>query len=185
MTVGPARKPSTRPRPATREPSREMNRRRLLQAAAAANPLLPSLIPGLCAPASATSGPMRRVRPGDPAWPSDESWSRLGREVTGRLVKVQSPLTACVAAPSSTRCAQVFEALRNPYYLGDEVGLTQSLGWVDAWTSMPSANAVAAQTTQDVVAAVNFARDLRLRLVVKGGGHSYQGTSNAADSLLI
>ncbi|HKW84306.1 MAG TPA: FAD-binding oxidoreductase, partial [Burkholderiaceae bacterium] len=65
------------------------------------------------------------------------------------------------------------------------VELTQTLGWVDAWTSMPSAYAVAAQTTADVVAAVNFAREERLRLVVKGGGHSYQGTSNAADSLLI
>ena len=38
---------------------------------------------------------------------------------------------------------------------------------------------------RDVVAAVNFARENNLRLVVKGGGHSYQGTSNAADSLLV
>ena len=44
---------------------------------------------------------------------------------------------------------------------------------------------MAARTTDDVVAAVNFARENNLRLVVKGGGHSYQGTSNAADSLLI
>ena len=34
-------------------------------------------------------------------------------------------------------------------------------------------------------AAVNFARTNNLRLVVRGGGHSYQGTSNAANSLLI
>jgi len=32
---------------------------------------------------------------------------------------------------------------------------------------------------------LNFARENDLRLVVKGGGHSYQGTSNAPDSLLI
>src|SRR5262245_29330534 len=88
-------------------------------------------------------------------------------------------------APSSPSCTQIFKELKNPYYLGDEVGLTQTLGWVDAWTSKPSAYAVAAQTTDDVVAAVNFARENNLRLVVKGGGHSYQGTSNAADSLLI
>ncbi|MBV8789514.1 MAG: FAD-dependent oxidoreductase, partial [Mycobacterium sp.] len=88
-------------------------------------------------------------------------------------------------APASPYCAQVFKELKNPYYLGDEVGLTQTLGWVGAWTSRPSAYAVAARTTADVVAAVNFARKHRLRLVVKGGGHSYQGTSNAADSLLI
>ena len=79
----------------------------------------------------------------------------------------------------------MFKELKNPYYLGDEVGLTQSLGWVGAWTSEPSVYAVAAKTTQDVVAAVNFARTNNLRLVVKGGGHSYQGTSNAADLLLI
>jgi FAD/FMN-containing dehydrogenase len=94
-------------------------------------------------------------------------------------------MAACQEAPSSLHCAQVFRDLKNPYYLGDEIGLTQSLGWVDGWTSRPSAYAVAARTTQDVAAAVNFARDNHLRLVVKGGGHSYQGTSNAADSLLI
>ena len=33
--------------------------------------------------------------------------------------------------------------------------------------------------------AVIFARKNNLRLVVKGGGHSYQGTSNAADLLLV
>jgi FAD/FMN-containing dehydrogenase len=98
---------------------------------------------------------------------------------------VSSPLAACTEAPSSPACAQVFKDLKNPYYLGDEIGLTQSLGWVAAWTSRPSVYAVAARTTSDVVAAVNFAREHNLRVVVKGGGHSYQGTSNAADSLLI
>ena len=98
---------------------------------------------------------------------------------------MRSPLAACVGASSDAACAQVFKELKNPYYLGDEVGLTQSLGWVGAWTSEPSVYAVAAETTRDVVAAVNFARKNNLRLVVKGGGHSYQGTSNAADSLLV
>jgi FAD/FMN-containing dehydrogenase len=75
--------------------------------------------------------------------------------------------------------------IKNPYYLGDEVGLTQMLGWVGAWTSRPSVYAVAAKSAAAVVAAVNFARMHNLRLVVKGGGHSFQGTSNAPDSLLI
>ena len=49
----------------------------------------------------------------------------------------------------------------------------------------PSAFAVAARNANDIAKAINFARDNDLRLVVKGGGHSYQGTSNAPDSLLI
>ncbi|HEY5070820.1 MAG TPA: FAD-binding oxidoreductase [Caulobacteraceae bacterium] len=44
---------------------------------------------------------------------------------------------------------------------------------------------MSARQPSDVVAAVDFARAHHLRLVVKGGGHSYQGTSNAADSLLV
>jgi FAD/FMN-containing dehydrogenase len=36
-----------------------------------------------------------------------------------------------------------------------------------------------------VVAAVNFAREHNLRVVIKGGGHSYTGGSSAPDSLLI
>jgi FAD/FMN-containing dehydrogenase len=82
-------------------------------------------------------------------------------------------------------CAELFRSLRNPYYIGDMPALTQTTCWVDAWTSAPSVYAVAATNTADVVAAVNFAREKKLRLVVKGGGHSYQGTSNSADSLLI
>jgi FAD binding domain len=159
-----------------------INRRRVITALAGlplAAGLRPRSVSAAAAPQSAS-----RVRPGDPRWPSDESWERLSREVGGRLIKVASPLSACVGAPSDPACAEVFKELKNPYYLCDEVGLTQSLGWVGAWTSRPSVYAVAAESAQDV-AAVNFARTNNLRLVVKGGGHSYQGTSNAADSLLI
>src|SRR5439155_26356799 len=58
-------------------------------------------------------------------------------------------------------------------------------GLVEPCTPGTSAYAISVEKTSDVVAAVNFARDNNLRLVVKGGGHSYQGTSNAPDSLLI
>src|SRR5207237_8770381 len=81
-------------------------------------------------------------------------------------------------------CVLVSER-RHPDYIGDNIALTQTAGWVGAWESQPSVYAVAAETTGDVVAAVNFARDNNLRLVVKGGGHSYLGRSNAPDSLLI
>jgi FAD/FMN-containing dehydrogenase len=161
----------------------EFGRRRLLQILAGL-PFVGAMVRS--APRSkAASLTKARVRPGDPKWPSDEKWAELGRKVGGRLINVRSPLSPCVGAPFDAACTRVFQALKNPYYLGDEVGLTQSLGWVEAWTSEPSVYAVAAETTEDVVAAVNFARENNLRLVIKGGGHSYQGSSNAPDSLLI
>ena len=135
--------------------------------------------------ALAAAGPLPRVRPGDAAWPSDTRWAELGERVGGRLLKLADPLATCTSAPAGAACDELFKSLKNPHFIGDSPALTQTLGWVDAWTSRPSAYAVAAQTSADVVAAVNFARENRLRLVVKGGGHSYQGTSNAADSLLV
>lgn len=126
-----------------------------------------------------------RVRPADPAWPSDDEWRTLDAATGGRLVRVRSPLDGCVADPSGVECLSVFRGLKNPYYIRDNVALTQTSGWADAWASRPSVWAVAARTTADVAAAVGFARRHRLRLVVKGGGHSYQGTSNAPDSLLV
>jgi FAD/FMN-containing dehydrogenase len=126
-----------------------------------------------------------RVRPGDSGWPPEAKWQALNAQVQGRLIKIQSPLGACRDAPTSAASRELFANLKNPFYIGNEVALTQTSGWVDAWTSSPSVYAVAAAKTQDVVAAVNFAREHNLRLVVKGGGHSYQGTSNSADSLMI
>ena len=162
------------------------HRRRLLQIGAAI-PIFPGIWFSVLAPtrALAAASARSRVRPGDPAWPSEARWKQLSQEVGEAFVKVRSPLADCLAAPSGPACAQLFKAVKNPYFLGDEVGLTQTLGWVDAWTSMPSTYAVAARGTGDVVAAVNFARENNLRLVVKGGGHSYQGTSNGPDSLLV
>jgi len=127
----------------------------------------------------------KRVRPDDTGWPSRENWEQLNRDVNGNLEKLESPLAACNASPGSATCNEVFKGLKNPYYIGDNPALTQTSGWLDAWRSEASAYAVAAKSTSDVVAAVNFARNHNLRLVVKGGGHSYQGTSNSADSLLI
>jgi FAD/FMN-containing dehydrogenase len=127
----------------------------------------------------------RRCRPDDPAWPAPAKWEALSRQVEGRLLRPQSPVSVCAVDPNGSACKEILGLLRNPFYIGDEPALTQASGWAEAWTSTPSAYAVAARTAEDVVAAVNFARQNDLRLVIKGGGHSYQGTSNAPDSLLI
>lgn len=127
----------------------------------------------------------RRVRPSDPGWPPPARWQQLRSALKGELVEVKSPLKACVGGSDAAACAQLFKDLKNPYFIGDHAGLTQTLGWADAWISEPSVHAVVAESAADVAAAVNFARENRLRLAIKGGGHSYFGNSGAPDSLLI
>jgi FAD/FMN-containing dehydrogenase len=161
-----------------------MNRRKVLQRACAL-PLLPLVGAPLAPRVQAAAAQFRRCLPADPEWPPAASWERLNAEVGGRLAAVVSPLASCAGAPDGSACAEVFSELKNPYYIGDSAALTQTCGWVDGWTAAPSAYVVAARTTEDVCHAVNFARENRLRVVIKGGGHSYQGTSNAAGSLLI
>jgi FAD/FMN-containing dehydrogenase len=163
-----------------------MNRRTLLKHLAAI-PLLPRMWPDISplAQTAPAAKPFRRVRSSDPLWPSAANWEKLKQQVGGQLIPVQFPLSACQTASDSASCVDTLKNLSNPYYIGDQPGLTQTLGWVNAWVTKPSVYAVAARNADDIAAAVNFARENNLRLVVKGGGHSYQGTSNAPDSLLI
>lgn len=157
-----------------------MHRRSVLKGAAALP--LAALLP---AAPSASRPSLRRVRPGDPDWPSRVSWQRLNEALGGGLIEVQPLFATCQRDAGGAPCREVLANLRNPFYIGDQPAGTQVSGWLDAWTSAPSVYAVKARNAADVVAAVNFAREHRLRLVVKGGGHSYLGTSNAQDSLLI
>ena len=111
-------------------------------------------------------------------------WDELRGRIGSRLIPIQSPLVAA-AKSGGVGADALFAALKNPDYLGDEHALTQTLGSTDASTSQPSLMAVAAESAADIAAAVDVARKHGLRLVVKGGGHSYFGNSNAADSLLV
>jgi FAD/FMN-containing dehydrogenase len=105
--------------------------------------------------------------------------------VGGNLLEPRALFAACGAGPDAQACVDVEKSIRNPFYIGDQPAGTEVSGWLNAWSPAASAYAVKARHAADVAAAVNFAREKRLRLVVKGGGHSYQGTSNAADSLLV
>ena len=141
------------------------------------------VLAALAAAALPTSGhalgsgaPFRRVRPGEPGWPDAQAWAGLAHAVDGPLAPVSAP------RPDPTDAPHLFS---NPFWLRDQAGLTQSSGWLDAWRSTPSAYVVRARNAADVGAAVRFAAAHRLRLVVKGAGHSYLGGSSAPDSLLV
>lgn len=117
-----------------------------------------------------------RVRPGTEGWPTEADWAGLNQTANGRLSRV--------TVPTLTE-AEAKHLLANPFFVGDQPALTQSSGWLEAWRSSPSAYVIAAASAADVATAVRFANAHNVRLVVRGGGHSYFGASNAPDSLLL
>ena len=156
-----------------------MKRRRVLAGALVA-PVLP-LVSRIAAAAPA----VQRIRPGDKAWPDKAAWLRLNDAVDGNLIESPPLFHACETDAASAACAEAKANIGNPFYIGDQPGGTQVSGWVDAWQPAPSVYAVHVKSAAHTAAAVNFARNHNLRLVVKGGAHSYQGTSTAPDSLMI
>jgi FAD/FMN-containing dehydrogenase len=160
-----------------------MRRRRFLKLAGTLVPA--ALLPYPVVALEAKGKLRRRVRPSDAAWPSAAEWEKLNQAVSGNLLKPQALFASCAADQNSSACADVKKNLRNPFYISDQPAGTEVSGWLNAWSPAPSAYAVAARNTRDVAAGVNFAREHNLRLVVKGTGHSYLGTSNAPNSLLI
>ena len=85
-------------------------------------------------------------------WPSKATWAQLNARVGGRLIQPVTPW-------ASLKSAIIPQRLKNPWYLEEQAGATQSTGMFKAWTSTASTYAVAAESTQDIVAAVNFARE--------------------------
>ncbi|MBS0332121.1 MAG: FAD-linked oxidoreductase, partial [Proteobacteria bacterium] len=109
-----------------------MNRRTLLTHAAA----LPLM--GLAASTpvlAAADRSFRRVRPGDPGWPSDAQREALNRTVGGVLERPVSPYGACAVVGGAKDCAGRIAELTNPFWLGDQAGATQAYGWLGAWTT--------------------------------------------------
>lgn len=127
----------------------------------------------------------RRVRPSDAGWPKPEEWKALADSLEGSLEDFVRPVDVVMAQHGGKLDDAAKIELQNPFLIQDFSGGTQSAGWLDAWVAQPSAHVVIPKSAQDVSKAVKFAHEHALRLVVKGGAHSYLGQSNAPDSLLI
>jgi FAD/FMN-containing dehydrogenase len=145
-----------------------------------------SILPGIVAcnlrgAGDATATDSRYANLSRPA----EFWHDLSQQLGERLKPVPWPIGFFNVDPHGAECERFFNNVANPYFLADHPALTQTFGWVGAWTMKPSEMVVEAETAADIAAAINFAREKRVRLVVKGGGHSYKGCSNAEGSLLI
>ncbi|KAK3389275.1 hypothetical protein B0H63DRAFT_427652 [Podospora didyma] len=141
-----------------------------------------------------------RAFPGSDDWPSDNEWRRFNTSLGGALLKPLPPAAACYTGTPSynlTQCRYIVNnASSGSFFHDDPVQiLTQ---WTEGNTCLPAINAtgtcsqggfpvyvVNATTVKHVQAAVNFARNNNIRLVIKNTGHDFGGRSVGAGSLSV
>ena len=114
-----------------------------------------------------------------------EEWDQLNQKVKGRLKKESHLLMDLQNENAALTISNIIFQLKNPFTLQKQAWGTHSTGLYKGWKSEISPYVIKAETVQDIVEGVKFAKKHAIRLVVKGAGHDYLGRSNAPDSLLI
>jgi hypothetical protein len=141
-----------------------------------------------------------KVYPSDPSWPPDRDWQNLNDVVGDRLLKPRPQAAVCYDGPEydGAACAALtanwtnsYTHINTPLEMMSPVlqGLTcmppniyDSKGCTQGGLPMYVVNAT---TPKHVQAAVNFARNTGVRLVIKNTGHCFLGKSGGAESLSI
>ena len=111
----------------------------------------------------------------------DIDWAPLAALVGDRLLEVGDPLAACRIDPLGSACHAALSDHRNPFAVEEHPGGFHTTGWHGAFDDRTARNAVAAESSDDVAAAVDFARATGVRLAVKGTGHDYLGRACEVD----
>lgn len=122
---------------------------------------------------------------GSPDWPSAAAWQQLNESVSGRLIAATPPGAVChpsLLEYNNVSCTFVQEQWTNTTFhalslVSTDYNDVACLPRSDAPCNMDSYPrfVVPAETVQDVQSAVSFARETRVRLIVKGTGHDAPG----------
>ena len=122
---------------------------------------------------------------GSPDWPPAAAWQQLNVSVSGRLVAATPPGAVChpsMAEYNNASCSFVNDQWTNTTFhalnlLSADYNDVACLPRSDAPCKIDSYPrfVVPVETVQDVQSAVSFARETRVRLVVKGTGHDAPG----------
>lgn len=157
----------------------------------------------LAGTALASPAPSCRCRPSEPCWPSDAKWKALNSSIAGNLVSVK-PVASVCHDPffDDAACKKVHSSYRNSVWRAEQPGAVQFPSWefipeegqtcyVDTPRNSPckqgrvSLYSAIVHTPEQIQAAVRFAGENNIRLVVKNTGHDFLGRSAAPDSLQI
>ncbi|EME39010.1 hypothetical protein DOTSEDRAFT_48443 [Dothistroma septosporum NZE10] len=147
-----------------------------------------------------------KVFPGDNDWPNASAWQALDQVVEGQLITPIPRASSCYFNGTSQHDDSACEAVTTSWFdsytqLDDPIELLQQVWqgltcmppalWSNGWNygnctqgGYPS-HVVNITTVSDVQAAVNFARNTGVRLIIKNTGHDYMGKSTGAGALSI
>lgn len=144
-----------------------------------------------------------RIIPGDASWPSPNIWQQLNKTVDGKLIATVPIAAAChttlFGQSNSLFDQDACNALRDNWHF-PETHLPSSSSpmayqfsnnscnpWLDPHTPCTLGSHVVYNVNATAVshlhAAVAFARDHNIRLVIRNTGHDYLGKSTGAHSL--
>ncbi|KAF2683964.1 FAD-binding domain-containing protein [Lentithecium fluviatile CBS 122367] len=140
-----------------------------------------------------------RAIPGDDDWPSDADWAQFNETLGGVLLKPVPLAAPCYegALYNATRCEQLKRTWSNiGMHSNDPTSIMSQ--WASGNTCVPTSQpnstcsqggypvyVVDAMNVRHIQLAVNFARNKNIRLVIKGGGHDFNGKSIGGHSLSI
>jgi len=122
-----------------------------------------------------------RSFPGDDDWPTETTWSQFNTSIDGGLLKPVPPAAVCYDGPyrDATKCSTLVRSASSTHFYLDHP-LAVLTEWPQGSTCVASLNpsgnctqggfpsyVVNVSTIKQVQAAVNFARNRNIRLVIK------------------
>ncbi|RPD75195.1 FAD-binding domain-containing protein [Lentinus tigrinus ALCF2SS1-7] len=153
----------------------------------------------------ANTEPQCRCLYGDPCWPDEDTFAHLTQQLSVPLIHPRPLAHPCYTDPDCPACVAVharwdegtwraehsgatqhpnFETFINPSGNVDACYANSSVGDSCGQGSVPIIG-VEARTVADVQAAVTFAAEHNLKLVIKNTGHDFLGRSSGRGSFML
>ncbi|KAI1457894.1 FAD-binding domain-containing protein [Annulohypoxylon moriforme] len=148
------------------------------------------------------SGRVCKTYPGDRSWPARSTWNLLNILLGGALVEGVPAAAPCYSdwpQYNETTCASITSQWETPSYqisqpLGIQYYIFEGVSCLPPSLTRTGANCtlggmpsyvVKATNVAQIQLAVNFARNLNLRLIVKNKGHDFKAKSSGGGALSI
>ena len=142
----------------------------------------------LSLPSSKASATRCKAVPGSPSWPTEAQWDALNSSIAGRLLAPLPPAAVCdtiLPVFNNASCSYVASQWTvSDFHARDPVSVDQPCWTNDACLPNPKDGCdlrqfpryvVNATSGEHVKAAIDFARNNNVRLIVKGTGHDFLG----------